>query len=346
MRPQPLFRRMANGMVCWPARVEGWYWSPEAELVKDDPAASFIESWVFEEEDTCDRPFAFVRELYRKRLLLQNLPDGNPSKQAEMAFKWALASIYGQLCRLVGWDKKHKTAPSTHQLEWAGYITSRCRADMHRAAIQAGDKLISIDTDSITTMGTVTVPEGRQLGEWKRADYDGGVFYQSGVYFARTGDAWSKGKTRGTERRQNNTAGMSPDLLSDSIREGMPIRLVPRRKYITTKMALNGQLEHHGEWREHPGNVLEFGGGGKRYHNKKMCQRYCSGNVHVFLPSPAGYSSSNIFDTWSVPHYLPWKSNNQPEMDTSLLHDLLWSDTDSIDTDDEWLAELIRKESA
>lgn len=40
-RPYPLFRRLRNGTVCWPRRVEGWYWRPEAELVKDDESATF-----------------------------------------------------------------------------------------------------------------------------------------------------------------------------------------------------------------------------------------------------------------------------------------------------------------
>jgi hypothetical protein len=348
MKPQPLFRRMSSGMVCWPKRVEGWYWGPEAELVKDDPGATFIESWIFDEDNVCDRPFAFVRELYRKRLVLQSLPDDNSSKQAEMAFKWALASIYGQLCRIVGWDKKRRKPPGTHQLEWAGYITSKCRAAMHMAAVSVGESLISIDTDSVTAMCHIDVPEGKQLGEWKVSHYDGGVYYQSGVYFAKTGDKWSKGKTRGTERRQNNSAGMSPELLSESIRTGMPIRLEPRRKYITTRMALNGQLAHHGEWRNHPGNVLEFGGGGKRYHNPKFCEKYCSGSVHVFMPALTGFSQRNIFDTFSVPHFLPWQhvgnSAAGPEID--LVEDLLWVDTEAIDADDEWLAELVRKETA
>jgi hypothetical protein len=345
-KPQPLFRRLENGTVCWPARVNGWYWAPEAELVKDDPGADFKKAWIFDEASMGDRPFTFVRELYAHRLQLQDLPDSDPSKAAELAIKWALAAVYGQLCRLVGWDKKHRKAPETHQLEWAGYITSKCRADMYRVAVGCGNRLVSIDTDSVTTIGEINnVPIGRQLGQWKASHYDGGVYFQSGVYFAKTADAWAKGKARGTEKRQNNTAGMSPDLLSDAIREGLPIRLSPRRKYITTRMALNGQLDSHGQWIEHPGNILVFGGGGKRYHNPRFCERYCMGSVHVFLPTPASCRQCDIFDCSSVPHLLPWKNDCSHSIDVKLLEDILWIDTEAIDfPDDVWQAELVRKE--
>jgi len=336
---------MVNGTVCWPRMVEGWYWSPEAELVKNDPGASFIEAWIFDEEDNCDRPFAFVRDLYRQRLYLQDLPDSNRDKQAEMALKWALAAIYGQLCRIVGWDQRNRKPPATHQLEWAGYITSRCRADMHRIASAAGDALISIDTDSVTAMCDLPVAEGRELGQWKVKHITGGIYFQSGVYFTKSGSEWSKGKTRGMERRRG-TPAVTPEILSKAIESDQNVKLIPKRKYITTRMALNGQLAHHGEWKEHPGNVLTFGGGGKRYHNKKFCGRYCQGDVHVFLPALAIGSNNNIFNTWSVSHYLPWQSDAAPKMDAQLLADILWVDTETIDSDDYWLAELVSKESA
>lgn len=345
-KPQPLFRRMANGTVCWPRMVEGWYWGPEAELVKDDPSAHFIAAWVFDEEDSGDRPFRFVRQLYAERVRLQSLPDSDPAKQAEMALKWALAAIYGQLCRIVGWDKRNLQPPETHQLEWAGYITSHCRAAMYKLALACGEDLVSIDTDSVTAMCDLEVDEGIELGQWKIKTVDSGVYFQSGVYFTQTDGHWSKGKTRGMERRRG-TPSVTPELLSTAISTGQAVKLTPRRKYITTRMALSGQLAHHGEWREHPGNVLEFGGGGKRYHNKKMCTRYCEGDIHVFLPALAIGSNGEIFNTWSVPHYLPWKSNGvDKEYDKRLITDILWVDAESIDSDDYWLAELVRKEIA
>src|SRR5258707_5193449 len=353
-QPNPLFRRLANGNVCWPRRVEGWYWAPEAELVINDPAATFLESWVFDENNTSDRPFTFVQQMYHQRMGFQSMPKGNPSRQAEMAFKWALASIYGQLARAVGWNRKTKEPPRTHQIEWAGYITSKCRAEMHKVALACGDSLISIDTDSVTAMRPITVPEGTQLGEWKTERHDAGIFFQNGVYF--TGDlkdgqdgqvvrvspdmVWSKGKMRGMERKRG-IGPVTPELLTEAINTGSAVKMNPKTRYVTTRMALNGQFDHHGEWRNHPGNVLRFGGGGKRYHNKGQCERRCKNGVHVMLPGMQ--VSGNIFDMESYPHRLPWK-HGEKAIDSKLLADYCWIDTENIDSDDVWQVELVKAE--
>jgi hypothetical protein len=336
-KPYPLFRRLPNGNVCWPRRVDGWYWAPEAELVADDPAATFIESWVFDEGCT-HRPFAFVLEMFRKRLVMQGLD--NP---AEMAFKWALASIYGQLARAVGWNKRTRKPPVTHQIEWAGYITSACRAEMFKLAKWAGDRLVSIDTDSVTWMGSATpdyLPLGQTLGQWKLEKSKKSVVFQNGVYFTHDGTAWSAGKTRGMER-QRGTPAVTPEMLIEAIRENKAVKLHPKRKYVTVRMALNGQLLHAGEWLDHPGNTLFFGGGGKRYHNLLFCQARCSGEIHIFMPKPAGFDTG-LFDIQSVAHYLPWKNGRRPlAEDDTYLEDILWIDTGNLDSEDEWMATLI-----
>lgn len=335
LKPNPLFRRLKNGNVLWPRRVTGWYWSPEAELVKDSPYAEFLDAWIFDEQPS-ERPFEFVHEVFDKRLYLQSLPADNPEREAEWALKRALASIYGQLARTVGWDKRTGTPPRTHQIEWAGYILSKCRANMYKVAIACGEHLVSIDTDSVTATCPIVVPEGIQLGEWKTEHHEAGVYFQNGVYFTLDDGKWSKGKTRGMERRRG-IPPVNPHLLMTAIREGLSVRMRPKRRYVTTKMALAGQLKHHGQWREHPGNVLHFGGGGKRYHNAKFCPEYCTGNTHVMLPSvPIEIDDS------SYPHILPWKGQVQEKHD---IESWLWADTDNIDSDDEWLAELVEMAS-
>jgi len=340
LRVYPLFRRLKNGNVCWPRRVEGWYWTPEAEMVSDDSAATFLEAWIFDEDDPSDRPLAFVKEVFRKRLVLQNLPDTNPSRTAEIAFKWALAAIYGQLARIVGWDKRRRLPPPTHQIEWAGYILSHCRADMYRLAKKAGRHLVSIDTDSVTTLQPIPDVElGRELGQWKMTTADEAVYFQNGIYFTKHDGKWSKGKTRGIEKRAK-TPDLTAEMLIDAIKGGFNVKLSPRRKYVTVKMALNGQYDNIGQWvgEDHPGNTLVFGGAGKRYHNAKMCWKYCNGEVHGFIPKPVGLDDP--FDILSQPRHLPWKEGTTP----GVYKDTLWTDMDSEFENEEWLAELVRKQ--
>lgn len=340
-KPYPLFRRLKNGNIVWHRRVTGWYWTPEAELVTGSPHATFLESWVFDEA-TSERPFGFVLDMYHKRDVLKRLPEDNPSRHAEKAFKWALASIYGQLARRVGWDRFRKKPPRSHQLEWAGYITSRCRAEMYKVAIAQGDYLVSIDTDSVTSMKPITVPEGPGLGQWKIEEYDEGVFFQSGVYFTKKDGEWQQGKLRGMESSRRGVPAVTPDMLIEAVRSGRSIRLQPRRRYVSTRMALNGQFGQQGAWLE-KANELHFGGDGKRYHNKKMCSQTCSGDVHVFMPKPMAFTPDAFADDTSYPHPLPWK-DQKDYSDKEAIESYLWVNTDSKDPDDEWIAEYIEKE--
>ena len=335
--PQPLFRRLKSGMVCWPFRVEGWYWGPEAETVADNSDATFLEAWIFDENNPSDRPFQFVRDMYRQRLVLQGLADDNPSKVAEIAFKWALASIYGQAARRVGWDKRRRKPPITHQIEWAGYITSHCRAAMYKAALKCGSSLITIDTDSVTSLTPIDVPEGKQLGEWKSAIADDGVFFQNGIYFTKKDGKWSKGKIRGVERRAK-TPSLTVEMLIEAITEGHDIQLRPTRKYITVRQALAGRFTEMGDWKEHEGNILTFGGSGKRYHNPMMCGKYCDGTLHAFLPR---VMADDIFNIQSIPHKLPWKEAEDTALKDEYV-DTFWVNDDDVDHE-EWLAVPIKR---
>jgi hypothetical protein len=356
MRPDriyPLFCRHDNGTVEWPHAVEGWYWAPEAELVKDDSDATFIEAYVFDSTSTA-RPFAFVLDWFSKRLLLESLPESNPSRKAGKAFKWALASVYGQLARAVGWDRKRGLPPKYHQLEWAGYITSRCRADMHKVASNCGDKLIGIDTDSVTAMCPITVDEGTALGQWKTTIADYGVFFQSGVFALSKDGEWMERKARGIEEDvRTRRLPVSPEMMISAIYDGTVIELPNRKRYVSIRMALNHRLQDMGKWMEQSGR-LKFGGEGKRVHRENTCYKAArdgkrvpvcrSAEEHTFVHRPAMTFSDFKFGKIpkSQPHLLPWVDDVSHLPDKNLIADLLWIDPDSVDEEDvEWLTQLI-----
>src|SRR5258708_17555578 len=133
---------------------------------------------------------------------------------------------------------------------------------MHKVALACGDSLISIDTDSVTAMRPITVPEGGRLGEWKTERHDAGIFFQNGVYFTLDGNIWSKGKMRGMERKRG-IGPVTAELLREANEAGSGVKIDAKTKYVATRIALKGQFDQHGEWRDRPGNVLRFGGGGK-----------------------------------------------------------------------------------
>lgn len=306
-RLYPLFRRLPNAGVAWPYRVTGWYWSPEAELVKDDPDASILEGWVFDEEDPTDRPFSWLSEYYLRRQRLKN--NGSA---AEYTFKLIINSVYGQLAQRVGWDRKNGTAPKTHQIEWAGYITSSCRAAIYRAAASAGDKLVSIDTDGIYTLCPVEgLDEGKNLGQWEFTEYDDGVFWQSGVYCLRKdlgypeelGYGWVKGRARGIPK-----GTYTPEDLISRVKTREPLAL-KKNKFIGYRQADNGQWERRNTWVEDRPSLI-FGGTGKRSHLGRFggCNENCHDDSHALgglqvLYGPEGNPESEK-------HYLPWLEND------------------------------------
>jgi DNA polymerase type B, organellar and viral len=310
-RVYPLFRRTKDYSVKFPNRVEGWYWAPEASLVVNDPDATFIQSIVFDEFDPTDRPFAFLADYYRQRKMLDK--TGNI---AGYAYKILINAMYGQLAQRAGWDRNKRTAPRSHQLEWAGYITSACRAAVYRAAVACGDKLISINTDSVQALCPIpedVAPSGNQLGDWESSEYLGGLFWQAGIYtlqedlgYAPDLDyGWNKAKTRGIPKGQYTT-----DELREAIHSGNPLVLV-RKMFVTYSLALMGQWERRNTWNAEP-HAYKFGGSdGKRIHLSPKewtddCLPLCRSlpiGMHRTINHIIGLDPVNLMST---PHYLPW----------------------------------------
>jgi hypothetical protein len=321
----PLFRREQNGLVCWPRRTDGWFHSPEADLVKNDSSAEFVEAWIFDEDDEADKPFAWIAEYYDRRVRLKRM--GNP---LELTFKLIINSIYGQLAQRSGWDRKRRKAPRTHQIEWAGYITSACRAAVYRAAVACGDKLISIDTDGIYSTAPLDVIPGPNLGDWELNEYDEGIFWQSGIYSLYTKvQGWAKGRTRGIPK-----GAYAPGELLAAMENDETLHLTIHT-FIGYGLALNGQYDRWNTWVDEPREIV-FGGQGKRYHNVPFyCKKgLCPGNgIHNFIPPPDPPNR----DARSIPHYLPWLGNNPRLVQNKLLvGDFIAYNENHTDEDELW----------
>jgi hypothetical protein len=328
----PLPYRDKHGGISWPHRVEGWYWSPEAELVANDKDAEFTEAWYFDEDDPTDKPFEFVKEYYRRRQLLKQI--GNP---AEYTFKIIINAIYGQLAQRVGWDRKNKKPPKTHQLEWAGFITSGCRAMIYRKAKECGKHLISIDTDGIYSLRPIrNIVNSNVMGEWKLETFDDGLFWQSGIYALKEKGEWKQGKikTRGIPKGTYTVENLFASLNSME-----PLKLT-RKVFISYGLALQ-QKAVLNSWVIEP-QEFKFGGNGKRFHpNPKSrlgsiyCSRTCGKRMHKLTYNIMLYGIGSL--PHSYPHSLPWIGELSLEkqiMDTWTLFD-----RNDIDFDDDWINE-------
>lgn len=322
----PLPRRCDNGTVVWPYRVDGWYWAPEAELVANDPEATFIESHVFDEDNTNDRPFAFLHEYYRRRRLLKRI--GNP---AEWVFKLIINSVYGQLAQRAGWDRRKSTSPRSHQLEWAGYITSGCRAAVYRVASSCGNGLVSIDTDGVTsTIRPTNLAIGDDLGDWDIEEYDGGIFWQSGIFALRKGKEWTKAKTRGIPK-----GSYTPEQLLEAFYKGEPLKMT-KKVFVGYGLADSQSRDKLNTWQEEPYEFV-FGGTGKRMHLSRFCASKCDGTVHRLAMLQVPYGPH--IPSESVRHYLPWLDTTERDLASRkhLIDDVTWYDQNHLDEDDTWV---------
>lgn len=183
----PLPHRTDDGRVVFPSLTTGWYWRPEATQ------ASFLqkehEMWTWYQ--SCDhKPFAFVEGLFNARREMKKV--GNP---AQLSLKLVLNSLYGKLCQRLGGDTK---APPYHQLEWAGYITSRCRASVYALAMHNPSAVISFETDGVYATAPLCEDGDGSLGSWEVTTYDEIVYVTSGMYWLRKGDKWTA-KYRGLD---------------------------------------------------------------------------------------------------------------------------------------------------
>jgi hypothetical protein len=301
--PMPLFHR-GNGKLTWPTQTTGWYWSPEAALVHGTRHAVFLEAWVFEDDGT--RPFAWIADAFARRLDLQA-----KKHPAEKAYKWMLAAMYGQWAQRVGWDKKRKKPPRSHQLEWAGFITSMCRAMVYRAASDVAKRggLVSIDTDGVTS--TVPFREeklpngvGEQLGAWKLEQFTGMLYWQNGIYWLRGEDGkWEEPKTRGVPRGQLSfDAALRTRFESSDFSDPQKSAIrVQRQRFVGYGQALNGQYDSWRRWIPSPSEVL-FGGSGKGMHVPAFCAK-CKVCSSIPLHTITHFPPDTIE---SEPHKLPW----------------------------------------
>lgn len=336
-RPFPLFRRLDNGSIVWPNDVEGWYWNPEAELVATDPDAEFVESYIFDEANENDRPFKFLTEYYDIRQELKR--DGNP---AQLVFKLIPNSVFGQLAQRAGWDRDTNSPPKSHQIEWAGYITSSCRAAVYKAATACGEKLISIDTDGIYSGAPIPdLDIGPNLGQWDIAEYPDGIFWQSGIYVLATEDGWkkAKNKTRGI-RAGSYTA---EDLL-DALNRGGNCNInncptkaehihLSRRLFITYGLADIHGWDRFNTWQDEPHTYIM--GGGKRIHFPRACAAICDPPAHLLGQWSGTYGITPEVQPWSRRHTLPWMEVDEPAI--NVLKRMQLFNVNDLDPEDEWI---------
>lgn len=312
--PFPLFQRRHDGSIFHPMEVTNWYHTPEAALVVNDPYAEILEAWVFDDDGTY--PFAWVDDMYMMRLAMQ--AEGSA---AEWGMKLGLNSLYGSMAQRSGWNRTTRESPRWHQIEWAGLITSTCRAMVYpaaKSAIENGYQLLSIDTDSVAYIGDgnrsgVILPngEGNQLGRWKMTEYSGILYIQNGVYWLRDMEGnWLPPKTRGISPKRLASVDAGFEAL-----ESASNFTLKRRMYMGFRHAIQGQWARRGEWLD---DILEFHPqySGTRKHISFACRVCAQGYSLSEAIHPCFIFQHPKAPIDSIQHPVPWR---QPDRTAEMI---------------------------
>lgn len=314
--PSPLFHRTTQGEMMFPWHTEGWYWGPEVRNLCHSSISKhtrIISGWIFHPL-TNQKPFAFIRDMYAQRKEWKNA--GRPE---QLALKLAMNSIYGKLAQRVGWERK-QSAPTWHQLEWAGFVTSYVRSHLWRTMYQLGSDIISVETDGIYVSKdpqSIGITASDKLGDWSVKRYDEIIYLQSGTYWIREGDDWTS-KYRGLDADSLTREDVMQYLQSVDSKnpEGWPKISGTTTRYIGLGAAMqwsSGIPQKfrgvHGVWFQDEDRDISPGKNGKRCHVSISCVE-CHNGLHPI--EHLHYQSIGVCvdpenTPMSTPHFLPWK---------------------------------------
>jgi hypothetical protein len=199
--------RAPDGAIFFPPQGQAWVWSPELKSALENggfPKRAFriLESWHFSPDDPDDHPLAVLREMYDLRKGFER--DRNP---AAKAIKLCLNAVYGKLAQSVSGmsqfgarDGKGRR-PTFHQIEYAGFMASTCRARVYAAACQKPGAILAFATDGILSREPLDLPISERLGEWDLEEFEAATLVQSGVYRLRRADGSWVTRGRGYAER-------------------------------------------------------------------------------------------------------------------------------------------------
>lgn len=288
----PLWHRNPDGTIVYAPNTTNWFWTPEARLVENDPNASILEGWVWQQ--SCDhQPFGWVEGLYNKRAALKKAGDG-----AHIGYKLGLNSLYGKLAQQIGAKMMRDgewRIPPYHQLEWAGYITSSCRANVYQAALESSNDIIAFETDAL--FSRVPLPHltiSSRLGDWEETIFESITYVKSGIYYATTSDGEeierSRGFNRGTIPREKAAAMLG---------KGNAVIQAPHTQFITLGAALHTMgFDNWRCWQTKDKNVSISWVNGKRWPVPGEFEMGEPGYIPMFTGKVEGNHSSKYAIAW------------------------------------------------
>jgi len=209
-RIYPFFYRTREGNIIYPEKGEGWYWLPEYTAAKEmygmySGRIKRLGAWNFYPASDI-KPFEFISRIAKLRLKWkeESRLSGGQTGGQHVTAKGGLNSLFGKTAQQVGGHYDEETGifsmPKTHNLFYAGWITSFTRAEMYRQAMRDPEAVIMFATDGLFTTRPLDLNFGKELGQWELTEVKNGTFVQSGVYFFTDISGKRVEKNRGFER--------------------------------------------------------------------------------------------------------------------------------------------------
>lgn len=293
--PQPLWKRNKDASIYFAEYVDNWFWSPEALMVQELHDYPIVEGYEYRTDCECS-PFGFVEALYLKRAALKKSGDG-----AHVGLKLGLNSLYGKTAQQVGWSPGPPLRiPPYHCLEWAGYVTSHCRAAIYQAAFQSPSNIIAFETDALFSRKPLDLPIGSGLGEWEMTEYASLTYLKSGLYFGTLRDGTEVVRARGFDRGSLSRSAVIEALHADETASGAIVEATETR-FITLGAGLVQGLDKWQRWITKP-KIVNVPLNGKRidsFTTKKTVDGWCK--------TIGGVKHS---DPVSVPYAVEWINPN------------------------------------
>lgn len=224
--------RADNGQIYYPAEGEGWYWYPEVSSALERYGNKHVK--VLDGYWAMSRPWSplhtVIPSLYEHRQALERAGD-----PAAYLVKVTLAALYGKVAQRVG-------AAPFHCMPWAGYITSRVRAELLAAAYQDRDAVIGFATDAVFATRKLPLEVGSGLGQWSETHFDYATFVEPGVHILGNQGTRPTLATRGFPQDAKNA-----DWLIQELNSHGTYRVV-LHLFVGHDLALRFP-DHYGPWR-------------------------------------------------------------------------------------------------
>lgn len=240
----PLFYRTDSGAILYPERGSGWYWHDEyavaREFAEQCGAYTFrVVEWHHFQSSLNSAPFGWIEDAYqvRRDVIMRSRQTG-VRDDSHMMIRLGLNSCYGKTAQQVGarYEAGEIKPPAYFQIEWAGAVTSGCRAQLMQAALQAPQSVISFATDAIFTTSPLDLPcaPEKRLGEWEAHTHEGMTIVMPGVYWLHEADDTTKHFSRGFDKKQMSDCG----FVHDAWKRGQDEIGVTQRRMITLGSAM------------------------------------------------------------------------------------------------------------